>query len=85
MTENRQIQITSMPEDKLGLEHFDLVVAGHTDDVPIKKAATKAKHPTNWHLSVHRAISVANVKVTSGGLTTAGLHKPQSEVNCDEI
>ena len=25
MTENRQIQITSMPEDKLGLEHFNLV------------------------------------------------------------
>ena len=45
---------------------FDLVVAGHTDDVPIKKAATKAKHPTNWHLSVHRAISVTNVIITSG-------------------
>ena len=26
MNENRQIQITSMPEDKLGLEHFNLVV-----------------------------------------------------------
>ncbi len=47
-------------------KNFDLVVAGHTDDVPIKKAATKAKHPTNWHLSVHRAISVANVIITSG-------------------
>jgi NADPH-dependent curcumin reductase CurA len=27
MTKNRQIQISSMPEDKLGLEHFDLVVS----------------------------------------------------------
>jgi chemotaxis protein MotB len=41
--------------------NFDIVIAGHTDDVPIKKAATKTKHPTNWHLSVHRAISVLNV------------------------
>jgi len=40
---------------------FDIVIAGHTDDVPIKKPGTKAKHPTNWHLSVHRAISVLNV------------------------
>lgn len=47
-------------------KNFDIVVAGHTDDVPIKKPATKAKHPTNWHLSVHRAISVANVIITSG-------------------
>ena len=41
-------------------EGFDIIVAGHTDDVPIEKPATKAKHPTNWHLSVHRAISVLN-------------------------
>ena len=40
---------------------FDVVIAGHTDDVPIKKKATKAKHPTNWHLSVHRAIAVLNI------------------------
>ncbi len=55
-------RIMNSPEAK----NFDLVVAGHTDDVPIKKAATKAKHPTNWHLSVHRAISVANVIITTG-------------------
>jgi len=40
---------------------FDVIIAGHTDDVPIKKKATKAKHPTNWHLSVHRAIAVLNI------------------------
>lgn len=40
---------------------FDIVIAGHTDDVPIQKAATKAKHPTNWHLSANRAIAVLNV------------------------
>ena len=42
-------------------QNFDVLIAGHTDDVPIKKAATKAKHPTNWHLSVHRSIAVLNV------------------------
>jgi chemotaxis protein MotB len=40
---------------------FDVIVAGHTDDIPIQKPETRAKHPTNWHLSVHRAISVLNV------------------------
>ncbi len=40
---------------------FDLIIAGHTDNVPIKKPSTKQKHPTNWHLSAHRAISVLNV------------------------
>lgn len=40
---------------------FDIIIAGHTDDVPIEKPATRAKHPTNWHLSVHRAISVLNL------------------------
>ena len=40
---------------------FDVIVAGHTDDIPIQKPETRAKHPTNWHLSVHRAIAVLNV------------------------
>lgn len=38
---------------------FDIIIAGHTDDQPIHFA--KANHPTNWHLSVHRAISVLNI------------------------
>ncbi|HCO94860.1 MAG TPA: hypothetical protein DIU00_13065 [Phycisphaerales bacterium] len=40
---------------------FDVVIAGHTDDIPIQKPETRAKHPTNWHLSSHRAIAVLNV------------------------
>jgi len=35
-----------------------LRIEGHTDDRRIAKTITKKKHPTNWHLSVHRAISV---------------------------
>jgi len=42
-------------------EKFDIVIAGHTDDIPIRRAETKRDHPTNWHLSAHRGISVLNV------------------------
>lgn len=45
---------------------FDVVIVGHTDDVPIRRPATLAKHPSNWHLSVHRAISVERVLERDG-------------------
>lgn len=35
---------------------FEVVVVGHTDNVPIRKSA--AQHPTNTYLSAHRAIAV---------------------------
>lgn len=38
---------------------YEVVVIGHTDNRPISRPQTKEKHPTNWHLSAHRAISVA--------------------------
>lgn len=37
---------------------FNILVVGHTDDQPIKKPSTKAKHANNWELSAHRATSV---------------------------
>ena len=37
-------------------KNLDILIAGHTDDQPI--SASKARHPTNWHLSVHRALAV---------------------------
>ncbi len=40
---------------------FDIIIAGHTDDIKIAKPETREKHPTNWHLSAHRAISVLNI------------------------
>ena len=46
-------------------KEFDVIIAGHTDDIPIAKPATRTKHPTNWHLSAHRAISVLNVMAKS--------------------
>ena len=44
---------------------FDIIIAGHTDDLPILKPDTRAQHPTNWHLSAHRAISVLDVMTTN--------------------
>jgi len=44
---------------------FDVIIAGHTDDIPIMKSETRAKHPTNWHLSAHRAIAVLNVMASN--------------------
>ncbi len=48
------------------VKNFDVVVVGHTDNIPIVKPSTRAKHPTNWHLSVHRAIAVMKVLEDNG-------------------
>jgi chemotaxis protein MotB len=45
--------------------NFDIIVAGHTDDIPIQKPETLKLHPSNWHLSVHRAIAVEKIMETS--------------------
>jgi len=38
---------------------FDIIIGGHTDDQPIRYS--RGKHPSNWHLSAHRAIAVLNI------------------------
>lgn len=57
-------------------KEFDVIIAGHTDDMRIGRPATRAKHPTNWHLSVHRAISVLEImagnKVVSKRISVRG-------------
>ncbi|MDD5327047.1 MAG: OmpA family protein [Phycisphaerae bacterium] len=45
---------------------FDIIIAGHTDDIRIGKPDTRVKHPTNWHLSAHRAISVLDIMANNG-------------------
>jgi chemotaxis protein MotB len=47
-------------------KQFHIVVAGHTDDIPIQKPDTRSKHPTNRHLSSHRAISVVQLMEQDG-------------------
>ena len=41
-------------------QKFDIIVAGHTDDIPIEKPQTRLVHPTNRALSSHRAIAVVS-------------------------
>lgn len=47
-------------------QRLKILVVGHTDDQPIVKSKTKAKHPTNWHLSTDRADSVVLALEESG-------------------
>ncbi len=60
----QQITALSAILNSASAEGFDILIVGHTDDQPIKYSA--AKHPTNWHLSVHRAIAVEKVLATAG-------------------
>jgi chemotaxis protein MotB len=48
------------------LAEYEFIVIGHTDATPISKPETLARHPSNWHLSVHRAIAVKDVLVKAG-------------------
>ncbi len=65
-------------------EPFEVVVAGHTDNVRIG-ATTARKHPTNWHLSAHRAVSVMfalnkfGVDYERMGCMGYGEHRPRQE------
>ena len=47
-------------------EAFEICIVGHTDNVPIGRPETRRNHPTNMHLSAHRAISVQEALVDSG-------------------
>jgi chemotaxis protein MotB len=56
---------------------YDLLVAGHTDNVTVSNPRTVAAgHKDNWYLSAHRAISVASEMrkdgVAAGRLGVAG-------------
>ncbi len=43
---------------------FHVYIAGHTDDQPIVHSARR--HPTNWYLSVHRAVEVQKELAQAG-------------------
>ena len=47
-------------------KEFDIIIAGHTDDLPISKPETKEKHANNWYLSAHRALTVLDVMTANG-------------------
>ena len=60
---------------------FHIYIVGHTDDIPIG-SVTRKRHPTNWYLSVHRAVSVKDVLAAAGvpdvrmGVMGFGEHHP---------
>ena len=43
---------------------FEIVVTGHTDNVPIHTA----EFPSNWHVSVRRAVNFAEILITESGI-----------------
>jgi chemotaxis protein MotB len=43
---------------------LEVLVVGHTDDIPVTHS--RQSHPSNLHLSVHRAIAVRNALVHAG-------------------
>ena len=45
--------------------NYELQIVGHTDSEPIS-SGTAQRHPTNTHLSVHRAIAVKQALVSLG-------------------
>jgi chemotaxis protein MotB len=55
---------------------YDVIIEGHTDSQRISQASTRAKHPTNRHLSAHRSIAVIDdlmkLGVQPGRLMAAG-------------
>ncbi len=61
---------------------YEIQIVGHTDNVKISKPATRRMHPTNRHLSAHRAIAVCRLLAKSGVannrmlITGAGKHRP---------
>lgn len=69
---------------------LNVLVVGHTDDRPVSKASTKARHPDNWYLSTHRAISVVHALKKSGiresrmGATGYGPHQPRVAQTSDD-
>lgn len=62
---------------------LNILVVGHTDDQPVVKASTKQRHPNNWYLSAHRAISVvgslekAGIKSSRMGASEYGPYQPR--------
>jgi chemotaxis protein MotB len=49
------------------IANYDLLVAGHTDNVRVSNPETiRRGHKDNWYLSAHRAISVGETLISNG-------------------
>lgn len=71
-------------------QQFNILVVGHTDDIPIKRSGTAARHATNWELSVHRGTSVVHalakfgIKENRMGVSGYSMYQPISPNTNDE-
>ena len=58
-----------------------ILVVGHTDDERVAKPTTRAKHPTNWHLSTDRAdtvvLALAKLGISEERMAAMGYSKYQ--------
>lgn len=69
---------------------LNVLVAGHTDDRPVKKASTMSKHPDNWYLSAHRSINVVHalskygIKPSRLGAAGYGPYQPRVAQKSDD-
>lgn len=57
-----QAALTQLVEALASVAHRDLVIAGHTDDVPIKTR----RYKSNWELSTQRAVVVVGFMIEQG-------------------
>lgn len=64
MQEQAKILARLLQENQDPVRPFDVIVAGHTDNVPINNV----KFPSNWHLSAHRALNFLDALLTGSKL-----------------
>ena len=64
LQEQAKILARLLHENQDPLLPFDVIVAGHTDNVPINNV----KFPSNWHLSAHRALNFLEALLTDSKL-----------------
>ena len=84
----KQLVALSAILDSPAAEKFDILIVGHTDDQPIKYS--RAQHPSNWHLSAHRAIAVERIFADDGinearlGVVGMGEFRPMEPNKADK-
>jgi chemotaxis protein MotB len=60
-----QKALTKVAQVLNGVSDRAFLVAGHTDNVPIKTA----RYPSNWELSTERAVNVVQLLIKKGGMS----------------
>jgi chemotaxis protein MotB len=86
--EGRELLKTAFPELQKSTDNFEIFIAGHTDNVPIKGDLINV-YRSNWELSTFRGVEVVKFLIDMGikpaGLSAAGYgeYKPVAENTTD--